>query len=91
MSGQVIDDATNKPLEKFTLQVGQLHPVPGDLNRIVWGLIERPSQAGGHFSVPLNWGAGERIRVVAKGYVPESVLSDPPKPARQRPKVLSFG
>ena len=79
VSGQVIDDLTNKPLENFTLQVGQLHPVPGDLNRIVWGLAERPIQAGGRFSVLLNWGAGERIRVVANGYIPEPVLAEPPK------------
>jgi beta-lactamase regulating signal transducer with metallopeptidase domain len=82
--GQVIDDATNKPLASSSLQEGQFRPDAADLKRVVWSLVVRPSQADGRFTATINWDAGQRMRVVAAGYVPEPILAAPPKPGETK-------
>jgi beta-lactamase regulating signal transducer with metallopeptidase domain len=79
VSGQVIDDASNKPLASFSLQQGQFRPDPANLNRVVWSPGTFPGRGDGRFTAMINWDAGQRMRIVASGYAPEPVLTEPPK------------
>ena len=81
VSGRVVDDATGMPIPHFYLQTGRLGQGAGAANEIVWpGMFAvESSDADGRFTAKLNWEAGERTRVVAKGYNSKLILREAPK------------
>jgi hypothetical protein len=55
--GQVVDDATGKPIEQFTAQAGMFDTA--DPARVIWGYREERFNAGdGSFSMMIRWGEG---------------------------------
>ncbi len=76
LSGRVVDDETGDVIPAFNCQIGHVYP-----DQVHWeGDYGYPADAPGHFRASLNWVAGERLRIIADGYVPETVLKDRPKP-----------
>jgi len=73
--GQVVDDATGKPISNFAIQGG--HVDEKDPAKITWGytLETRGSNPTGEFSTTLDWFAGWRSRIVASGYLSEPILT----------------
>ena len=49
--------------------------------KINWGYYLRPNAGGveGRFDANIDWGAGWRARIIASGYVPQPILTEPPK------------
>ena len=76
LDGRVVDDETGKPLRAFHRQIGRI-----EQNGVTWGFSEitGPPVADGYFKAFLNWEAGERIRIVAGGYVPQLILTEQPR------------
>ena len=79
VEGSVMDDATGRPVEDFAIQGGKVDEK--DPAKIIWG-----EQEGGRFfplsearfSVDIAWGLGGRARIVAAGYLPQSILDQAP-------------
>ncbi len=86
VSGRVVDDVTGKAIPLFYLQTGRLGQGPGAANQIVWpgSFAQKAGDAQGQFTAKINWDAGERVRVLAKGFDSELVLREAPKAGMSR-------
>lgn len=80
--GQVVDDATGKPIERFEQQGG--HVDPKDATKITWGYYLRSDGSPeGRFDANIDWTGGWRARILAGGYVPQPILIEP-KPGQTK-------
>ena len=79
IGGRVIDDTTGKRIMDYHVQSGTVTSTQGR-EVINWGPTGfRPrANENGRLYISLDWFAGERARIVATGYVPQSVLLLPP-------------
>lgn len=79
VSGQVVDDATGKPVSNFSVQGGRVDKK--DPAKITWGywMQSRGSNPKGEFSTRLRWSEGWRSRIIAGGYVSQPILTELPK------------
>ncbi len=76
LSCRIVDDETGELIPKFTCQIG--HSTP---DQVVWqGEYVEEAAPPGHLLATLNWADGDRMRIIAAGYVPETVLKERPKP-----------
>lgn len=86
--GQVVDDATGKPITLFDKQGG--HVDPKDPSKINWGYYLEPNAGGaeGRFDANIDWNGGWRARIIASGYVPQPILTEPPKAGQTKIEVV---
>ena len=85
--GKVVDDATGKPVAGFVTQAGKFDPA--DPAKVVWGYSEtRSGRKDGTFSATVRWSEGWTRRIVAAGYLPQPVLTQPPAPGQDRMNVV---
>ena len=75
--GRVLDDETGKGITAYRVQRGNIQGKQG-AEEIAWGPSELPRDDRGQFSIKLDWYSGERVRIVAGGYVPEPIVAPPP-------------
>lgn len=78
--GHVIDDATEQPIEEVAWVGGMLDPKnPGQVS---WGYSYQAYDdlRGSPFEKWLSWHTGDRMRVLAPGYQPQSILETLPDP-----------
>ncbi|MBC7851884.1 MAG: hypothetical protein IAF94_00465, partial [Pirellulaceae bacterium] len=75
--GKVVDDATGEPIGRLIVQGGKFEPA--DPKKVTWGYSEgRSSSSDGSFSTTIRWSEGWTARIVADGYVSQSVLAEAP-------------
>ncbi len=75
--GRVVDDVTGEPVARFATQGGKFDPA--DPAKITWGYTEtRSSRTNGKFSATVRWPEGWTARIIAAGYLPQPVLTEPP-------------
>ncbi len=85
--GKVVDDVTGKPVANFITQAGKFDP--GDPAKVVWGFSEtRGGPKDGSFSATVRWSEGWTARIIAAGYLPQPVLTQPPPPDQDRIEVV---
>ena len=82
ISGNVVDEKTGRPITNFIVQGGWVDKE--DPNKIQWGgwgTQRGSANPTGAFDLPflLDWSRGDRVRIVASGYVSQPILSEPPK------------
>ena len=74
--GRVLDADTGEPVKNFIVQGGRFDPdKPGDYS---WGYSERRSRSE-RFSATLQWNKGWTARILADGYLPQPVITKPPR------------
>lgn len=82
--GKVLDDATGKPINKFTVYAEKFDPAnpnfdPSDPRKAFSGRRETsPGNADGTFLTTVRWAAGWTARVGADGYLSQPVLTSAP-------------
>ncbi|MDB5352667.1 MAG: hypothetical protein JWN86_3914 [Planctomycetota bacterium] len=79
VSGKAIDAGTGKPVGKFVEQDGRVDPK--DPSKVIWGFSEGRNEGenpGGTFRVTIDWAGGQRVRLLADGYLPQPILVEPP-------------
>ena len=85
--GKVVDDATGKPVAHFFTQGGKFDPA--DPAKVVWGYSEtRSGRKNGKFSATVRWSEGWTARIIAAGYLPQPVLTQPPSPGQDVIEVV---
>ncbi len=85
--GKVVDDATGKPVGNFMIESGKFDPA--DPAKVVWGYSEtRSSRTSGQFSATVRWSEGWTARIVAPGYLPQPILTQPPSPGQDVSDVV---
>jgi RNA polymerase sigma factor (sigma-70 family) len=88
--GQVVDDQTGKPVTEFALQQGAADPQKSE--EIAWGFSLKTSSRWreGRFQSRNGWPTGRKVwlRVLADGYVPQSVTAEPVIVPAQRTNLL---
>ncbi len=85
--GKVVDDATGKPVVDFFTEGGKFDLA--DPAKVVWGYSEtHSSRKSGKFSVTVRWPAGWTERIIAAGYLPHPVLTQPPLPGQDVIEVV---
>src|SRR6185436_7090876 len=77
--GKAVDDETGKAVAPLVVQAGKFDPA--DPTKVTWGYSENRSSAiDGSFSTTVRWDDGWTARVIADGYLPQTVLTkSPPK------------
>ncbi len=79
--GKVVDDATGKTVADFFTEGGRFDPA--DPAKVVWGYSEtRSDRKDGQFSATVRWSEGWTARIVAAGYLPQPLLTEPPSPGQ---------
>ena len=68
ISGKVIDDATGKPVTSYDKEGGRVDPK--DPKKVTWGAyrVRDAGDSDGTLSGSIDWYAGWRERIIAKGY-----------------------
>ncbi|HUF62301.1 MAG TPA: carboxypeptidase-like regulatory domain-containing protein [Verrucomicrobiales bacterium] len=84
--GKAVDAETGEPIGALIIQAGKFDPANPD--GVTWGFSESGSSArDGSFSTSVRWAEGWTARVLADGYVPEPVLTEPPPAGRKEIEV----
>lgn len=87
VSGTVVDDETNEPVTRFTIQAGKFdHGKPGE---VTWGYSESTSSnKTGKYRANLRWKQGWTARVLADGYLPRPILEPTVKPDGETMEIV---
>jgi protocatechuate 3,4-dioxygenase beta subunit len=74
--GRVLDAETGEPVKNFIVQGGRFDPdKPGDYS---WGYSESRRRSE-RFSATVQWNKGWTARILADGYLPQPVITKPPR------------
>ena len=74
--GRVLDADTGEPVKNFIVQGGRFDPEkPGEYS---WGYSENRSQSE-RFSATVQWNKGWTARILADGYLPQPLITQPPR------------
>ncbi|MHC4878815.1 MAG: hypothetical protein ACYTGL_20385 [Planctomycetota bacterium] len=74
--GRVLDADTGEPVKNFIVQGGRFDPdEPGEFS---WGYSERRGRSE-RFSATVQWNKGWTARILADGYLPQPVITKPPR------------
>jgi len=85
--GKVVDDETGEPVAPLIIQAGKFDPA--DPTNVTWGFSEgRSGSRDGSFSTTVRWTEGWTARIIADGYVPQPVLTEPPPPDKDTIEVV---
>jgi hypothetical protein len=86
VEGTVTDAVTGEPVTSFIVQSGRFDPA--DPQGITWGYSHSTSGSrSGRYSRQIDWNGGWTARIVADGYEPQPILTEPPPAGETRIEV----